>query len=293
MKSQCLHHDKFRDLHKLIGAQSTAHTAGYLEVLWAHASQVKCGPIFERHRIEKVADWIGEEGVLLNALIQVRFFDVLEDDRVAIHDWFEHCPEFVKKRDYQKFHMRDKRKKLDAVSPNISHVSAMLDTVSPPTNTNLTNTNHINTPNGVLANESPSHSNTQPSKPKKEPKLKTAPKQKLDWQDENTNHGFWEFWSACPEQNKNFPGRCGKLWMEQMSETPDPGDLKVLILNWVAKMKESEQYRKGMIYAPYTILNERLYLKPIEAKVHAKTGLPVQEHFESGFVRPDKIEGIE
>lgn len=141
MKSQCLHHDKFRDLHKLIGAQSTAHTAGYLELLWAHASQVKCGPIFERHRIEKVADWIGEEGVLLNALIQVRFFDVLEDDCVAIHDWLEHCPEFVKKRDYQKFHMRDKRKKLDVVSPNISHVSTMLGTVSPPTNTNLTYTN--------------------------------------------------------------------------------------------------------------------------------------------------------
>lgn len=158
MKYQALSHYKFRRLHAMLGLQSTAYTAGHLELIWAHAHQthpdIKCADV------EFIADWYGESGKLLEALIECGWLDIVDDSTVQVHDYADHAPAYVKKRDYQKEYMREYRKNksaiepisvselLDAVSPNTSNVSTslvsvspMLDVVSVPTKHNITKPN--------------------------------------------------------------------------------------------------------------------------------------------------------
>lgn len=149
MKYQALSHYKFRRLHAMLGLQSTAYTAGHLELIWAHAHQTH--PDIKCVEVEFIADWYGEPGKLLDALIECGWLDVVDDSTVQVHDYIDHAPAYVKKRDYQKEYMREYRERkvlLEPVRPNTSNVSPMLvpvspmlDVVSVPTQPNITKPN--------------------------------------------------------------------------------------------------------------------------------------------------------
>jgi hypothetical protein len=146
MKQGTAQHPKFRKLARRLGKR-TYEVAGVLEMLWAMASQYTDDGDLSRFDAEDIAvylDWEGDSDELLKSLIECGWLDRVGDSLV-IHDWFDHCPEFVKKRDYQKFYMEGRRKKLDVVSTNMPYVNTKLGNVNPPTYTNqylpiLTNT---------------------------------------------------------------------------------------------------------------------------------------------------------
>ena len=103
MKHSVIHHPKTKRLQRLLGVPLYV-AVGLLESLWqmtaAHAQDGRIG----RWSNAEIADWLEypAEGAqaLIDAFVQARFLDRTDDEegRLLIHDWDDHCPEFVRKR---------------------------------------------------------------------------------------------------------------------------------------------------------------------------------------------------
>jgi hypothetical protein len=50
------------------------------------------------HDIEAELGWEGQECALVAALVEAGWLDRCQDNRLVIHDWADHLPEFIKKR---------------------------------------------------------------------------------------------------------------------------------------------------------------------------------------------------
>lgn len=77
-----------------------AHLLGHLEFMWAAANE--CGePVFRSaEQVEAAARWDGEEGLFALTLSKdgSNFLDAKDDGTYEIHDFWHHCPDYVRKR---------------------------------------------------------------------------------------------------------------------------------------------------------------------------------------------------
>ena len=89
------HHRKFRTLARRLGSRALA--VGSLELLWAVANDAGDPLIGAAEDVEDVADWRGEAGQLVAALVGCGFLDETPDGLV-VHDHDHHCPEYVRRR---------------------------------------------------------------------------------------------------------------------------------------------------------------------------------------------------
>lgn len=90
---------KFLRLRDRLGLP-TPHLLGHLELVWqyCHAfSQDRLGVLFQPPEVERVAEWEGEPGALVTAMLETGWLDP-QGEHVAVHDWYAHAPEFAKKR---------------------------------------------------------------------------------------------------------------------------------------------------------------------------------------------------
>lgn len=101
MKMQTLDHPKLRRLMKLLDVPRYA-AAGILETLWqltaAHADAGDVG----RFSNEEIADhlgWQGDHDKLVEALLTAGWLDESTEYRLVVHDWPDHAPEFIQKRE--------------------------------------------------------------------------------------------------------------------------------------------------------------------------------------------------
>jgi hypothetical protein len=78
-----------------------------LETLWDTAHECGNPVIGTADDVEAAAEWWGEPGRLFEALREGRWIDELPDGRWQIHDYWDHCPEYVRAR----FRMERFRKK--------------------------------------------------------------------------------------------------------------------------------------------------------------------------------------
>lgn len=104
MKHATPHHPKTRRLKKLIGEAPLYQVVGLLETLWQFAAEYADDGDLGRYSPEEIADWLewkGDPAELLEHLVAARWLD-RSDGRLVIHDWQDHCPEFVKKRHSRK-----------------------------------------------------------------------------------------------------------------------------------------------------------------------------------------------
>lgn len=103
-------HRKFKRLARLLGSRPLAR--GYLELLWDCANE-SGDPVFPDARdVEAVCEWDGVEGDLCKMLVEVGFLEQdnsLQDLRYIIHDFWHHCPEYVRRRRVREL----ERKELD------------------------------------------------------------------------------------------------------------------------------------------------------------------------------------
>jgi hypothetical protein len=90
-------HPKFKRLVHLL-RQPIPHVLGYLECLWSVAYEHGKAEIGSELDVELSADWPGETGALCKALVDCRFLDDVGDARYAVHDLFDHAPEYVQAR---------------------------------------------------------------------------------------------------------------------------------------------------------------------------------------------------
>lgn len=95
-------HRKMARLAQRIGDVAAAR--GHLELLWevAHASG---NPVVgDAHDVEVAACWRGAPGELVAALIEAGgagrpgFLDAIDGGLYQVHDFWQHCPDFVKRR---------------------------------------------------------------------------------------------------------------------------------------------------------------------------------------------------
>ncbi len=93
-------HHKVRHLTRLLDI-SRAQAIGHLNLMWeltmGEAPQGDIGKIPDQD-IEDDCDWSGESGALVAAMLEVGWLCHDAEYRLLVHDWDDHCPEFIKKR---------------------------------------------------------------------------------------------------------------------------------------------------------------------------------------------------
>jgi hypothetical protein len=98
MARPCLKQNpKFRRLRHCL-EEPVPHVIGYLECMWMVGYESGDPVLGDHLDVELAAEYPGERGKLFRALLECRLIDDLGDGRYAIHDLFDHAPEYVLKR---------------------------------------------------------------------------------------------------------------------------------------------------------------------------------------------------
>lgn len=253
MKHQTLNHWKFRNLHRALGCESIAHTAGHLELLWLHCQQSKNGPVLRKDEVELICDWTGEPGKLVSSLLMFTWLDVVNGtELVEVHDFADHAPAYVRRRDYMADYMREYRQKKkeegEEVKPALTNVNTrkcLQRAVNCPTLPNQTKPN-LTEPNQTklsLSNDSKSDLNV-----KAHTKTQDSP-------------AFRAFWKAYPR--KIGKGAARVAWKKKGCEK-----LNGEIVAAIEKQKNSQQWTKDggeYIPNPATWLNQERWDDEVEA----------------------------
>lgn len=95
-----LNHVKVKRLKKLLGKPLYC-AMGVLESLWQLCMECCDEGNIGKFSNEEIADhieWEGDPNLLISALTESGWLDTCSDERLIVHDWFAHCPEFIRKR---------------------------------------------------------------------------------------------------------------------------------------------------------------------------------------------------
>lgn len=98
MKLDALDHPKTLDFASRLDI-SRPTAIGHLELFWhfvaKHAPQGNIGK-FPDGSIARACDWLGDPASFLKSLLKSGFLDESEAHRYLVHDWSEHCPNWVR-----------------------------------------------------------------------------------------------------------------------------------------------------------------------------------------------------
>ena len=99
MKLNTINHPKVLRLRRRLTLPAWG-AVGLLESLWhltaQHAKDGALGKTFTNEDIANAIGWEGDPDQLIDALVSSGWLDVCEVNRLVVHDWHDHCPEFVK-----------------------------------------------------------------------------------------------------------------------------------------------------------------------------------------------------
>lgn len=100
MKKGTQDHAKFNTLKAILKVPRYV-VSGLLEELWSFAATSAISGDVGRYSNFQIAanmEWDGDPDELINALVESGWLDQDDESRLVVHDWFEHCPDWVKKR---------------------------------------------------------------------------------------------------------------------------------------------------------------------------------------------------
>lgn len=100
-------HAKTTALAKQLGLDR-AQAVGHLACLWAYCIDRHPGGVIRSDAVEAAAEWRGEEGKLLQALLDRRWLERDGPETVALHDWAEYTKSY-RKAEADRERMRRKR----------------------------------------------------------------------------------------------------------------------------------------------------------------------------------------
>ena len=98
MKTTTITSMKFLKLKRKLGLPHW-QAVGLLESLWVFCMANAMAGDIGRHSNEDIAaaiEWAGDPDQLIENLIETGWLDRHQDCRLSVHDWDEHCPNFVK-----------------------------------------------------------------------------------------------------------------------------------------------------------------------------------------------------
>lgn len=177
-------HRKFRTLARRIGSRALA--VGSLELLWAVANDAGDPLIGSAEDVEDVADWQGERGQLVDALVATRFLDETPDGYV-IHDHDHHCPTYVRRR-------RDReraRRATDVPVTRQRRVTGVPVDTTPNSHHPSPHTHHPCTPPDADASAAPRVVRAEPDEPGEE---KSTPPQPTPFR---VLDDYWQAWRTA------------------------------------------------------------------------------------------------
>jgi hypothetical protein len=88
---------KFKLLVRCLGLPRP-YVYGLLEVMWQSAWQNGEPIIGTAEEVEAAAEWPGEPGLFLRAVVDCRLLDERPDGRYEVHDFWDHAPAYVQRR---------------------------------------------------------------------------------------------------------------------------------------------------------------------------------------------------
>ncbi|MFW0778508.1 MAG: hypothetical protein ACN2B6_12405 [Rickettsiales bacterium] len=98
MKAGTIEHIKFKRLKRTLKLRDW-ECVGLLESLWLFTARSHmCGDIGKSSNLDiaLALDWDGDEDELINCLVKAGWVDKCLDNRLVVHDWENHCPNYVK-----------------------------------------------------------------------------------------------------------------------------------------------------------------------------------------------------
>src|SRR5262249_2146171 len=125
MRPTLLSHPKFRRLAHVL-QEPAPHVVGYLELMWHVGYESGDDYLGDEVDVELAAQYPpGNQGKLAKALLHCGFIDEVEGGGYAIHDLYDHAPDYVQKRLRREMERREKgqQRKL-AFSPRRRSLSA-------------------------------------------------------------------------------------------------------------------------------------------------------------------------
>jgi hypothetical protein len=96
-KQTLFDHPKFQRLCYLL-RMPRPHVLGHLEFIWKTGYASGSEILGDDIAVEVFAEWAGERGALVKALLEVGFIDRGAGGLLEIHDLFDHAPDFVRAR---------------------------------------------------------------------------------------------------------------------------------------------------------------------------------------------------
>lgn len=125
MKREALNHPKMLDLASRLNI-SRAHTVGILTLLFDFTASYAPQGDVGKHRdgaIARACDWMECPEVFITALVDAGWLDRDDKCRLIVHDWAEHCENWVRAKLYKlnlpfagEKHVRSENQDLSAVS---------------------------------------------------------------------------------------------------------------------------------------------------------------------------------
>lgn len=125
MKSGAVHHIKMKRLRRLLSVRPY-EAVGIMESIWhVTAENAPDGGLgkFSDEEIAEEIGWEGDPAALVNALVEAGWLDrdgetyFGERSRLAVHDWRDHMPEYLKER-LRKQVMRDRKREIRTCGDN-------------------------------------------------------------------------------------------------------------------------------------------------------------------------------
>lgn len=236
------------------------HVRGYLETMWDVAHE--CGnPFFAcAEDVEAAAEWEGKPGALFAALVACGWIDA-DGSGWSIHDYWDHAPEYVRKRRFRELQRQNTGDTLNGTADNGGQRTTTAENGKPPTPT-------------------PSPTPTHLLQSQDLPKASPVGGKRVD--------EFEMFWHDYPR--KVARGRAEKAWKATAKVRPALDS----ILSSIARAKLSDQWSKDggtFIPHPATWLNAQGWADEplIGASRNGKNGNRSGAIFGTGVTDPETL----
>jgi hypothetical protein len=201
-RTEVKEHRKFKRLVRMLDVPPVV-AMGLLEFLWQSAAHACTDFIGDKDDVEAACEWPYEKGRLWPVLKEIGWIDEQEQDRFFVHDYWDHCPEYIKLRLTRR-----------GYGPRATRTTNVHERAR--NTTNVASTQHNTTQQDT----------TQPNTEESEKKAKKPKSCPL----------FDAFWEAYP--NKVDPDNCLRKWLAR-----DLGKIAPQIMSSLAAFKASEKWR--------------------------------------------------
>lgn len=299
MKHSTLTSMKFIRLKRRLGLPSY-QVAGVLEMVWGFAiANAQDGGIgrFSNEDIAAWIEWSGDADELIKILIETGWIDSHEAARLVVHDWEQHCPNYIKGAMSKKGSGFLKPKpKLQAVAPSSEH-EAKQQAKPDEQQAQSNKPSNLTKPNLTKPNQTIEANASCPETKKSSPGPDPEPESLLSFPCDG-NPGVWNLIeSQVSEWSKLFPSldilaECRKA-LAWSSASPDrrktSRGMKRFLVSWLTRATDNRRSQPAILPISQRDRNAALHA---EATARVMAGGPASPIMAAAYESKRAIEAL-